>query len=508
MSRIVREKYEKLIELLDKAIPQTYALLEEGKTEKSLVLLENCQHTAITLGSHIERVYGEGTDVVGALEAYCEKLYAISVEITKETCDKEIVVHLFEEWKGIINAIKGVFEEEIPDKLEVVFLPYKVSMWDSLESIWMAANADENCDAYVVPIPYYDKDPKGNFSARYWEGEEFPKNVNITLYEEYDISLRQPDVIFIHNPYDEFNHITSVGLEYYSSTLRKNTKKLVYVPYFILPAPPVEMNQSFVLLPAVNSADYVFVQNEETRDFYVETLQKTYGNETNWKEKVVAIGSPKTDKLINTKKEDLNIPKEWEKKLHNKKVIFFNTNISMILNNPQNIIQNLKRILNIFKKHSEFVPIWREHPLTMSTLKAMTPTLLEEYLELRNTFIQEGYGIIDETSSPHMAMVLADCYFGAGGSLSAIYPVTGKPLLIMNYLYPEQMSEKEISIEDLIDSASARMLYTERNSNTLDLFLSNIRIFESLNEERAKKQSIRMNNLDGTVGEKIYSYFK
>ena len=32
-------------------------------------------------------------------------------------------------------------------------------MWDSLESVWQAADADPDCDAYVVPIPYYDTPP-------------------------------------------------------------------------------------------------------------------------------------------------------------------------------------------------------------------------------------------------------------------------------------------------------------------------------------------------------------
>ena len=30
----------------------------------------------------------------------------------------------------------------LPTTLEAVFLPYKASMWDSLESIWMAADKD------------------------------------------------------------------------------------------------------------------------------------------------------------------------------------------------------------------------------------------------------------------------------------------------------------------------------------------------------------------------------
>lgn len=49
------------------------------------------------------------------------------------------------------------------ERREVVFLPYKASMWDSLESVWKAADEDPNCDAYVVPIPYYDRNSDGSY---------------------------------------------------------------------------------------------------------------------------------------------------------------------------------------------------------------------------------------------------------------------------------------------------------------------------------------------------------
>ena len=62
-----------------------------------------------------------------------------------------------------LNPIKNSVKNEIKVQIEAVFLPYKASMWDSLESIWQAADEDPDCDAYVIPIPYYDKNPDGSF---------------------------------------------------------------------------------------------------------------------------------------------------------------------------------------------------------------------------------------------------------------------------------------------------------------------------------------------------------
>lgn len=41
------------------------------------------------------------------------------------------------------------------DKPAGCFFPYKASMWDSLESVYLVAKEDSDCDVYCVPISYY-----------------------------------------------------------------------------------------------------------------------------------------------------------------------------------------------------------------------------------------------------------------------------------------------------------------------------------------------------------------
>ena len=66
----------------------------------------------------------------------------------------------------------------------------------------------------------------------HYEGKEFPSYVPITSYSDYDLEKRRPDVIYIHNPYDDRNFVTSVDSAYYSSELKKYTDLLVYIPYY------------------------------------------------------------------------------------------------------------------------------------------------------------------------------------------------------------------------------------------------------------------------------------
>lgn len=111
----------------------------------------------------------------------------------------------------------------MPVRYEAVFLPYKASMWDSLESVWLAAREDKDWDCHVIPIPYYDRNQDNSFGSIHYEGNLYPEYVPVTSFNEYNLEARHPDVIFIHNPYDECNHVTSVHPAFYSSRIKNYT---------------------------------------------------------------------------------------------------------------------------------------------------------------------------------------------------------------------------------------------------------------------------------------------
>ena len=88
---------------------------------------------------------------VGLLEDYCEIVYQLHDKILQGQYVDSSRAH-----KSLHRAmvqIKNSVEKDIPVRMEAVFLPYKASMWDSLESVWKAADEDPDCDAYVIPIP-------------------------------------------------------------------------------------------------------------------------------------------------------------------------------------------------------------------------------------------------------------------------------------------------------------------------------------------------------------------
>lgn len=444
MSKRNRIKHMKTIELLSKANGAVSRLIEVGRLQDSLLLLADCQDSAVALGSHIEKLYGLGTKTVTALEGYCEALYQLSVALNEDVQIEEAILRLQE----VTQTIENVYNDEFPDKKEVVFLPYNASMWDSLESVWMAARDDEECDAYVIPIPYYDLDSEHNFKEMHYEGDLYPKYVPITHYEDYDLELRQPDVIFIHNPYDECNFVTSIAPEYYSVRIKAFTDKLVYIPYFILGEikpdneEAIEKMKHFCYLPGIIHADYVIVQSEDMRQIYINEYIKAAEAEgikverVDLEKKILGLGSPKLDKAANTRKEDLEVPTDWLRIIEKedgtwKKIIFYNTSIAAFLKNSEQMLAKIQDVLRIFKENQEDVALlWRPHPLMMQTIGSMRPELRDAYEKIVQQYREEGWGIYDDTAELERAVAISDGYYGDGSSVVNLYQRTNKPIML------------------------------------------------------------------------------
>ncbi len=392
--------------------------------------LSDCQEAAIQLGEAIEQIAGEGTDVVSYLERYCERVYQISVE--RETVLPQKAYKSLEE--NLIkaeNALKSMATEKV-----AVFLPYKASMWDSLESVWRAADADSEWTSLVMPIPYFTKNKDGSPGEMQYEGADFPPYVPIVDWQQYALEGLQPDVIFIHNPYDQYNLVTTVHPYFYASKIRKYTDKLVYIPYFVHKNEVVL--EQYCILPGTLYADLVILQSEKVREHYIQyysavlpELVEKLGKQA-IEQKFQALGSPKLDRT------DINetvIPDEWTPFLDkNKKILFFNTHLSGVMKGKsEQFLKKLDDIFSYFKRRSDVVLLWRPHPLTLDTAVSMNPEAAEPYMQLVNRYREENIGIYDDSKDLHRAVNLSDAYYGDTSSVVELFRRQGKPILIMDH---------------------------------------------------------------------------
>ena len=451
MRKAQKQQAEELARQMEEAHDQIKKFIEHGSIPSAMELLEECQNGGITLGTLIEGTEGEGHPTVLLLEEYCELTYQIHEDLAadKDINTNKIYKLLRQKLIKAANSLKN----DIQVRKEAVFLPYKASMWDSLESVWKAADEDENCDAYVIPIPYYDKNPDGSFREMHYEADQYPKYVPITKYDEYDFEQHRPDMIYIHNAYDNWNLVTSVHPNFFSGNLKRYTEKLIYIPYFVLDEVEpdneqgIENMKHFCFMPGIINADRVVVQSETMKEIYINEylkaakehgLQGNHLDRAYLEQKFLGLGSPKYDRVCTTRKEDLEIPQGWLEVIEKpdgswKKIILYNTGIAALLTHNEKWVDKIENVLKTFEENQgEVALLWRPHPLIESTMKSMRPEVLEKYRMLKERYLAEGWGIYDETADVDRAVVLSDAYYGDNSSVVQLYKQTGKPIMIQN----------------------------------------------------------------------------
>lgn len=419
-------------------VNDTIAVNNNLNIEAVINALTDCQQLAISIGSNIEEYHNEHMEIVRILEEYCEEIYNMCMGISDSSLRFKLAKKIQKKLLNINNKVKY----DLPDdRKEVVFLPYKASMWDSLESVWKKKKMDANYDVYVIPVPYYDKNADGTMGEMHYEGNEYPDYVSITSYEEYSIADRRPDEIYIHNPYDGCNKITTIHPDFYAKELRKYTDMLIYIPYFV--AINDNVDRHFCTMPGVMYAHKVIVQSEKVREIYIDEFHKL---EEEFKcrdafgvieEKIIVGGSPKFDKVMEAKLEDFDIPESWDKLIvkkdgKRKRVILYNTTIKPMLTNPEGMLKKIENVFKTFKANPEVVLLWRPHPLLKTSLKSMRKEYSDFYERLENKYISEGWGIYDNTADMYRAITLSDAYYGDNSSVVELYKRTGKPIMLQN----------------------------------------------------------------------------
>ena len=423
-----------------------------NRNEQGVVqnMLSECQEFAAAIRKSIGRLEGERHVTMSYLEGYYKALFDISKELEGDKPDNNKIC---ERLRREISKIENSVESDIHIKKEVVFLPYKACMWDSLESVWKAAREDENTDAYVIPIPYFDKNADGSVREFHYEGTLYPACVPVINYYEYDFEKRRPDIVFIHNPYDGTNFVTSVHPFFYAENLRKYTDKLVYIPYFVLreiepdDQAGIDRMKHFCFLPGVIYAHTVIVQSEKMRQIYINEFIRAAkehglsGEHTDrgfLEKKILGLGSPKMDKVINMKKEEMEVPQEWLRLIQRrdgsrKRIIFYNTGIQELLKNTERTLFKMERVFKIFYENRDRIALlWRPHPLTESTLASMRPQMLERYQTIRARYVQANWGIYDDTPDIDRAIAISDAYYGDFSSVVYMCREAGKPILIQD----------------------------------------------------------------------------
>lgn len=412
MSKLLKKELLKTMDLVNQAIK---VFKNAADTQEKRDGLTDIQTAIITVGTKIEKIYGEACEIMPVFSEAVELVYEISVQknpaITKKMWDD-----LKYKNKKAINWI----ENQMSDKNVVVFMPYKYSMWDSLKSVYEAALKSEDTEVYLMPIPYYHCSENLKEWELVYEGKYFENLEAFVSCDDFSVQDNMPDAIFIHNPYDDRNKVTCVDPRFFSRELKNYTEHLVYIPYKVSNYP---VKPHFCATEGVLNAWRVYCQSEANRDVYIRY---------NSPDKIRVIGSPKIDEAIRVNIDKPELPDEWQKKINNRKVFLINSELDSIMNNGENMIVFMHKLIDIIKERDDIVAIWRPHPLAISTMRSMSPTLLPPYNELVKEFKQIENTIYDETPSPNLVLAYADAYIGGSSSMITLFGANNKPIYHQN----------------------------------------------------------------------------
>ncbi len=483
MRKVQKQELVECVASLHQAHEEIKAALYRNEYDLAKNMIGECQEFAVVLGESIEQSEGKGHIAVVSAEAYCETLFHAYEKIGAGQINANgIYKNLRKRLLDMENRIKN----DITIRKEVVFFPYKVSMWDSLESVYLAAKEDPDCDAYCVPIPYYDLNPDHSFGRMHYEGETYPDYIEVTDWQQYCFEENRPDAIYIHNPYDGCNLVTSVHPRFYASNLKKYTENLVYIPYYSTSGGMCEAQS---LCPAYLYANYIVMQAPEFRAYFDPNLPDR---------KFLPFGSPKFDRVISRCMNPSEPPAEWQHMLagrdgRRRRVFFYNTSLNGMLADTENFLKKMKYVFTCFEGREDVCLLWRPHPLLETTFDSMRPQYRQDYEALKAFFLEKELGILDTTPDISASVALSDAYIGdVGTSVTSLFGVAGKPIFILNKKILESPGE-----DGWREMATAGFDYQEQDRFTIiqgnKLYISeprqyNYRYYCDLSEQSLRRE--------------------
>ena len=171
-----REK-EKILSLLGSMVEAHQAIqafLQEEKGEEAISLLSLSKEAMQKLGKEVEMKEEQGEIYSSLFFTYLEDLFHCyeSIQEKNWTKAKELFTKALFSYQEILSAVQSLKEQ-----IMMLFLPYKLSMWDSMESVYLAAKNDPSCIPLIMPITYFQRNNQFEMQECINESKDFTQNL-------------------------------------------------------------------------------------------------------------------------------------------------------------------------------------------------------------------------------------------------------------------------------------------------------------------------------------------
>ena len=371
----------------------------------------------------LKEKYGDYMKPVRVWDTHGYPFYEEQEQIAKERVNFEYPKYRCSQEEAFANRRRMVTKDQAKEIKKIVIFPYKAAAWNTIADIWRTLKEDGRYEVCVVPLPQYEKDWDGTIIGMHWDGEEYPKEVEITPYDTFDLQSYQADVIITQNPYDQYNSAITYSPEYFTENLRKMAGQLIYIPYFVLddfgPEDGRGMRslESFCNMPGMVYADLVVLQSRQMKAVYVESLTEMAGEKTReiWEEKI-QISSAST--------------KENQRKSEKRKVLYY-VSLSALVEHKELMLEKIRRVLAVFQENQdEIILCWKTEKQIEELLPQLIPDLWEKYHQIVEVYQQEQWGEYVTIEEEETLVEECDAYYGDASALVYQFLQKKKPVML------------------------------------------------------------------------------
>lgn len=390
---------------------------------------EECQQLAITLGTLIEKRYGEGSKTVGILEKYCEKCYECSTDALCPDSPAELLMLAKEE-----------FKTELSNKKLILYISFSYRYADFLlqNAKEKIASADNNTIIKIMPISRREYDlATGNYNLK-TDFDEYPDNLPYVSDDDMDLRLIHPDEIIYNYPYDGINLVASADEKYYSKALCECTDKLTFITPFPIKSVSLQDERSaknihtLINTPLTAVCDEIILNSEDLREMYKKVLRE---NES--KEIADAIIS-KLSVYDYLSQNGTDNSTTAGKNSHGKsKVLLYYIGINSFLSAGEDMLKKLDSFVQTILINKGITVIYTEQIHLRELLKSQDEGLYNKYIKFCSE-LTENHGDFFSIHSPESleeAQILSarsDAFYGEACCLVAIFSGAKKPVMIHN----------------------------------------------------------------------------
>jgi len=296
------------------------------------------------------------------------------------------------------RIVEKLIEIHGSDDFRIAFLPYKRSMWDSMQSVYEECRILKK-EPYIISLPYY-RMVDGHIDC-------IDKDQFENAHDETALDEVQFDYVVIHYPYDNNNKVTSMLEKYYTAQLCKYGK-VIYIPY------SCSSMRQLRVQPGLANIDYAFLSSEADADAFIKEWNE-YG--IDFTGRVFGYGSPKMDAI--------------QKCFHegNTQTALIVNSLGAYLLNPFCKLEQYRNKI-IEQMAAGYSVIFRPHPLLRQTIKSMRPDAELPYIQFIEWAKMVGC-YVDETEDLEQALTEADVLISDPSSIVEMWESTGRECVVL-----------------------------------------------------------------------------